>query len=201
MNDTGIFNRGGGLRTGLALLAALALVVGLAGVTAETGAGAGAAQTAAKGKKAKCKKKKGKKGSAAAKKGKCKKRKAKKPAPIVRASITWANGDADDADLDLFVFAAGGVKGQASANAIPKSSFTADATGRNGSETFTDLAPKPARAFSFGVCYQVGGSAHTPFTIKYVTADGQSHTQDIDPGSSFHYEFPGGVPIPEFCAD
>jgi hypothetical protein len=190
MNYEGIFfGRGERLKTGLALLTALALVAGLAAVTAEAGSGGPSASTAKK----KCKK--AKKGSAAKKK-KCKKKKAATPAPVVRATLAWTGGDADDADLDLFVFAPDGKVAQPGSNAIPQTSISGDATGRSGTETFTDTDPKPARAFSFGVCYQVGGSAHSPFTIIYVTADGVSHTESRDPGSSFHYDFPGGAPIP-----
>jgi hypothetical protein len=197
MNHEGIFGRGDRLTKVLALLAALALMTGLATVTADAGAGG---PNAAAAKKAKCKKK-GKKADAAKKK-KCKKKKKKKPAPVVRATITWANADAADADLDLFAFAADGTVARPGANTIPNTSISADVVGINGSETFTDLAPKPLRAFSFGVCYQVGGSAHAPFTITYVTADGVSHTESRDPGSSFHYDFPGGPPIPAgYCPD
>ena len=177
--------------TGLALLAILALMMSVTVGTAATASGGGAAEIA---KKKKCKKKK----ASSSKKKKCKKKKKKgaKPAPQVRATITWANADAPDADLDLFAFDASGGVARPGSTTIPNTTTSADVTGQNGTETFTDLAPKPLRAFSFGVCYQVGGSAHAPFTITYITADGQSHTESRDPGSSFHYDFPGGAPIP-----
>jgi hypothetical protein len=188
-----------GLRV-LALIAvlALAITVAVAPVGAAGDPGAGVAK---KGKKCgKKKKKKGKSAEAAKKKkGKCKKTKKKqqpKPAPVVRATITWTNADSPDADLDLFVFDAAGNVAAKGASGIPNATISPDVVGINGSETFTDLAPKPLRTLSFAVCYQVGGSAHAPFEIKYVTADGQTHTENRDPGSSFHYDFPGGAPIP-----
>jgi hypothetical protein len=184
--------------TGLALLAALALALTVTVGSAATAAGGGGAEVA---KKKKCKKSKGKAG--AAKKKKCKKKKkAKPPAPLVRATITWTGAGSADADLDLFVFDASGNTAAKGATAIPKTTMSPDLLGPSGSETFTDLAPKPLRIFSFAVCYQVGGSVHAPFTITYVTADGQSHSEFRDPGSSFHYDFPGGAPIPAgYCPD
>ncbi len=124
------------------------------------------------------------------------------PAPLVRATLTWNGSDSPDPDLDLFVFDANGNRAGNGSNTIPSSSLSPDVVGPAGTETFTDNAPTPLRTFSFGVCYQVGGSAHTPFTITYLTADGQSHTESRDPGSSFHYDFPGGAPIPAgYCPD
>ncbi len=179
----------------LALVGVLALAITVTaapvGASGETGA------ATAKKKAKKCGKKKS--AASAKKKKKCKK---KKSSSLVRATITWQNADADDADLDLFVFDASGGVAAKGASSIPNSKISADITGKNGSETFTDLAPKPLRNLSFGVCYQVGGSAHAPFTITYVTADGQSHVDSRDPGSSFHYDFPGGAPIPAgYCPD
>lgn len=177
-----------GLRL-LALVAVLALAITV--TAAPVGASGDSGAVAAKKKKCG----KGKKSAASSKKKKC-----KKPKQMVRATITWQNADADDADLDLFAFDANGNVAGKGTTAIPKSRISADIVGKNGSETFTDLAPKPLRNFSFGVCYQVGGSAHAPFTITYVTADGQKHTETRDPGSSFHYDFPGGAPIPSgYC--
>ena len=183
--------------TGLALLAILALTLSVTVGTAATAAGGSAAEIAKK-------KKINKKNAGSSKKKKCKKKKKgeDKPAPLVRATITWSNADAADADLDLFAFDASGGIARPGSTTIANTTTSADVTGLNGSETFTDLAPKPLRAFSFGVCYQVGGSAHAPFTITYITADGQSHTETRDPGSSFHYDFPGGPPIPAgYCPD
>jgi hypothetical protein len=181
-----------GLRL-LALVGVLALVitVGTAPIGASGNPGAAAA------KKKKCGKKKPKKqADAAKKKKKCKKKKQNPKPTLVRATITWTNADSADADLDLFVFDASGGVAAKGATTIPNSAISADIVGTNGSETFTDLAPNPLRTLSFGVCYQVGGSAHAPFNISYVTADGQTHTDSKDPGSSFHYDFPGGAPIP-----
>lgn len=184
---------------GLALLAilALALSVTVAAPIGSASGGAGAETAKKKG----CKKK-AKKGADSAKKKKGCKKKKKKQAPLVRATITWANADAPDADLDLFVFDASGKVAAKGASTIPNSTISADVVGLNGSETFTDNAPKPLRPLSFAVCYQVGGSAHAPFTINYTTADGVPHTETRDPGSSFHYDFPGGPPIPAgYCPD
>ena len=177
----------------LALLAAAALAFALVAGPAAQGEQPGA--SIAK----KCKKK-GK--AAAAKKKKCKKKKKKKqPAPVVRATLTWTGADSADADLDLFVFDASGNRAGNGANAIPQSVLSTDAAGLAGTETFTDNTGGK-RVLSFGVCYQVGGSAHAPFTITYTTADGVPHTEFRDPGSSFHYDFPGGAPIPAgYCPD
>lgn len=133
-------------------------------------------------------------------KAKCK-RKRKSDAtrsPVIRATLTWSNGGADDVDMDLFVFDGnGGVAGNGS-NTIPLSSITSDVTGPAGSETFTDslFTPQAARDLSFGVCYSVGGSVHTPFTLTYVTADGVVHGDSQNPGSAFHFDYPGGASIP-----
>jgi hypothetical protein len=175
---------------GLALMAILALVFSVA-VAPVGSASSGGAQTAKK----KCGKKKH--GSAgAAKKKKCKKKKKKAPAPVVRATLTWTEAGSSDADLDLFVFAADGKVAGNGGDTIPLTTLSPDVFGVAGRETFTDNAPKPPRTFSFGVCYEVGGSVHAPFTITYVTADGVSHTDSQNPGSSFHYNYPGGPTIP-----
>ena len=177
---------------GLALLAILALTITTVGATATASGGSAVAA------KKKCKKIKNK-----AKRKKCKKKQQQQqqqPAPLVRATLTWTGGDANDADLDLFVFDANGNRAGNGSDTIPSSTISTDASGTAGTETFTDLAPQPLRSFSFGVCYTVGGSAHTPFTITYITADGVSHTDSQNPGSSFHYDYPGGAPIPSgYC--
>jgi hypothetical protein len=180
--------------TGVALLAALAMIVGgVAGPAASAAGGDAVAVTA----KTKCKK--GFKKVKIKGKVKCKK---KAQAPVVRATITWTEAGSDDADLDLFVFDANGNRSGNGSSGIPQSTISADQSGPAGSETFTDLNFRARRPLSFGVCYQVGGSVHAPFTITYVTADGQSHTESRDPGSSFHYDFPGGAPIPTgYCPD
>jgi hypothetical protein len=123
--------------------------------------------------------------------------------PVIRATLTWSNGGASDVDMDLFVFDSnGGVAGNG-LDTIPLSSLTGDVSGPAGSETFTDslFTPQAARDLSFGVCYQVGGSVHTNFTITYVTADGVIHGDSQNPGSAFHFDYPGGAPIPnDYCA-
>jgi hypothetical protein len=185
-------------RVSLALIAVVALlVVGLSGPSASASGGNTASTAKKKCKKGfKLVKKHGKK--------KCK----KKPAgvvnpPVVRATLTWTGAGSDDADLDLFVFDAAGQRAGNGSNGIPQTTLTPDLHGVAGTETFTDLSFVPTpRTFSFGVCYQVGGSVHAPFTITFMTADGVNHTESRDPGSSFHYDFPGGAPIPAgYCPD
>jgi hypothetical protein len=177
---------------GLVLLALMALLV--AAFWSATPKSQG--QTAVAAKK-KCKK--GKKGKASsAKKKKCKKKKpAAKPAPLVRATLTWAGGG-DSTDFDLWVFDTSGSKGRAAANPIPNTSFTPNATGSNGTEAFTDLIYlKPGRSFSYGVCYQDGGSLHITYKIDFVTADGVHHSDSQELQSDgAHREYDGGAPIP-----
>ena len=181
---------------GLAIIAALALAL------TTVGAGATASSGGAVAAKKKCKKKK----PHAAKKKKCKKKK-KAAAPVVRATLNWSNGGADDVDMDLFVFDVNGNQAGNGSDAIPSSTLSPDVSGPAGSETFTDLAFNQKRALSFGVCYRVGGSVHTDYTITYITADGVSHTEtradDGNPpslGSSAHVNYPGGAPIPDnYC--
>jgi hypothetical protein len=176
---------------GLVLLALMALLV--AAFWSATPKSQG--QTAVAAKK-KCKK--GKKGKASsAKKKKCKKKKPAKPAPLVRATLTWAGGG-DSTDFDLWVFDTSGSKGRAAANPIPNTSFTPNATGSNGTEAFTDLIYlKPGRSFSYGVCYQDGGSLHITYKIDFVTADGVHHSDSQELQSDgAHREYDGGAPIP-----
>jgi hypothetical protein len=167
------------------IVAALALAITIAG----TATAAPGASKAAK----KCKKRH------STKKKKCNKRRADaRPSPVIRATLTWSNGGADDVDMDLFVFDADGNRAGNGSNTIPLTSMTPDFSGPAGNETFTDslFTPQAARDLSFGVCYTVGGSVHTPFTLTYVTADGVVHGDSQNPGSSFHYDYPGGAPIP-----
>lgn len=181
----------------LVLLLAIALV---ASVPAGSAAGT-SGNNAVVAKKKKCKKKK----PHAAKKKECKKKKKKKATPtsVVRATLTWTGAGSDDADLDLFVFDAQGARAGNGSDSIPASQLSPDVHGRSGSETFTDLEPSQHRGFSYGVCYQVGGSVHAPFTITFSIVNGQTHSLSRDPGSSFHYDFPAdGVPIPTaYCPD
>ena len=185
--------------TGLALLAILALMLSVTVGTAATAAGGSAAEIA---KKKKCKKKK----ASSSKKKKCKKKKKKgaKPAPLVRATLTWDT----NADFDLWVFDTAGNRARAASNTIANTTFSANDTMDTdglGPETFTDnIFKKPGRAFSYGVCFQDGGSNPTNFTLDYVTADGVHHTgnQGVDPLGSdgAHREFDGGAPIPaDYC--
>jgi hypothetical protein len=155
-------------------------------------------------KKKKCKKKKS--SAESAKKKKCKKKK-KTVAPVVRATLVWSNGGSDDVDMDLFAFDASGNQAGDGSDTIPSSTLSPDLTGPAGTETFTDLAFNQKRPLSFGVCYMVGGSVHTDYTITFITADGVSHTEtradDGNPpslGSSAHVNYPGGAPIPDnYC--
>ena len=176
----------------LALIAALA--IGTTTVVASAGASSGGAVAAKK----KCKKKK-----VSSAKKKCKKKQTPPGTtntPLVRATLTWQNGGASDVDMDLFAFDANGNRAGNGSDTIPLSTLSPDVTGPQGTETFTDQAFNQKRALSFGVCYTVGGSVHTEFTITYVTADGATHTDSQNPGSSFHYDYPGGAPVPSgYC--
>jgi uncharacterized protein YfaP (DUF2135 family) len=120
---------------------------------------------------------------------------------LVRATVTWGQADnPNNTDVDLFAFDASGARAGNGSNAIPSSILSPDVTGGTGTESFTDLAPNPLRPFSYGVCYKTGGSAHVRFTITYVTSDGVTHTDSQFPGSTFHYEYPGGPTIPaNYC--
>ena len=122
------------------------------------------------------------------------------PLSLVRASVTATQVDTSNFDIDLFVFDASGNRAGNGADAIPQSSLSPDIVGA-GTETFTDLNAGQHRAFSFGVCYAVGGSQHTTFTITFVTSDGASHTETRDAGNSGHFDYPAnGVAIPSgYC--
>ncbi|MGZ5329840.1 MAG: hypothetical protein ACXWFH_00860 [Solirubrobacterales bacterium] len=182
---------------GLALLAALTLVIG--GVAGPVASAAGGESTATVAKKKKKCKKKGKKAESAKKKGCKKKKKGQKPAQLVRATLTW---DTEAPDFDLWVFDQSGNRARAGSNPIANTAFSADDTEGLGPETFTDLRfMKPGRAFSYGVCFQDGGSNPTTFTLVYVTADGVSHTASDTIGSDGGYRtYDGGAPTPDnFC--
>jgi hypothetical protein len=127
--------------------------------------------------------------------------------PLVRATLTWSNGGAMDEDMDLFVFDASGHQAGNGSDTIPNSTMSPDVTGPAGTETFTDQAFNLKRPLSFGVCYMVGGSVHTDYTITYVTADGVTHTETRADdnsltggkdslGSAAHVNYDGGAPIP-----
>ncbi len=173
------------------IVAALAFAITIAG----TATAAPGASKAAK----RCKKKHSTK-----KRKKCRKRRADAMrSPVIRATLTWSNGGADDVDMDLFVFDGnGGMAGDGS-NTIPLSSITPDFAGPSGSETFTDslFTPQAARDLSFGVCYSAGAPVHTDFTLTYVTADGAIHGDSQSPGKTARFDYPGGVAIPSgFCS-
>jgi hypothetical protein len=190
----------------IALLTALALAVGaLIGPTSGA-AGDPLAQTASLKK---CLKK-AKRIDDPKKRKKAKKRCRRKyaviaPIPLVRATLTWdaTNPGGGNIDLDLWVFDANGNKARAALDTIPNTSFTPNITSNPGTETFTDLAFKSrgARNFSYGVCYQDGGSQHALYNLDYVTADGVHHTASEEYGSDGAFTtFNGGAPIPtNFC--
>ena len=184
---------------GVMLVAVMALLVATVGATASASGG-----TAVAAKK-KCKKHK--KQADAAKKKRCKKRKNVPPVSVVRATLNWSNGGASDVDMDLFVFDGEGRRAGNGSDAIPASDLSPDLQGPSGTETFTDLNANQHRPFSFAVCYTVGGSVHTDYTITYLTADGVTHTDtkagDNSLGSSFHVDYSAdGVAIPSgYCPD
>jgi hypothetical protein len=198
--------RGNYTRGGLSLLVILGLAIGLiAGAGASAGgsvAGTSDLQKCLKNADKIKKKKKRKR-----RKRQCRNKYA--PAPpgsLVRATLTWDSeppGGGGNIDLDLWVFDSSGNRARAAANTIPNSSFSANDVNAPGRETFTDLAyVKPgARNFSFGVCYQDGGSQHTIFKLDYVTADGAHHNASQEYGSDgASSTFNGGAPIPaNFC--
>jgi hypothetical protein len=157
-----------------------------------------AAPEAAMAAKKKCKKRH-------AAKMKCKKKRKSNAmrSPVIRATLMWSNGGADDVDMDLFVFDGnGGIAGDGS-DTIPLSSITSDASGPAGFETFTDglFTPQAVRDLSFGVCYSARAPVHTDFSLTYVTADGAVHGDSQSPVKTARYDYPGGIPIPTgFCS-
>ena len=194
--------------TGLALLGALALLVGVIASPVSASGGAVAHTSSLKKclKKAKNKPTKHKRKKARRKCHKKYEPATTKPTPTVRATLTWdANppGGGTNIDLDLWVFDSNGNKARAAADTIPNSSFSANDLTAPGIETFTDnIFTNPGgRAFSYGVCYQDGGSQHTIFKLDYVTADGAHHNASQEFGSDgASASFNGGAPIPSnFC--
>jgi hypothetical protein len=190
---------------GLVLLALVALAAFT--ITATIGSASASSGNAVAAKK-KCKKKNH---AASAKRKRCKPRKNVPQKSVVRATLTWSNGGASDVDMDLFVFDTNGRQAGNGTDAIPASVLSPDVTGPSGTETFTELNGNQPQTLSFGVCYLVGGSVHTDYTITYVTADGVTHSETragdgSDPshpqslGSSAHVNYPGGAPIPaNYC--
>ncbi len=191
----------------LALLAILALAIGVA--TASASGGGVATTSSLKHCLKKAKKKRTHHKRKRARK-RCHKKYAggggtTQPSPMVRATLTWDSNppSGGSIDLDLWVFDSNGNKARAAADTIPNSSFSANDVNAPGTETFTDqIYQNPGgRNFSFGVCYQDGGSQHTIFHLDYVTADGVHHTASQEYGSDgASSSFDGGAPIPaNFC--
>ena len=171
---------------GLALVAALALMVATVGATASASGGSAVAA------KKKCKKKK----AHSAKKKKCKKKTTTAPISMVRATLTWSGGG-DSTDYDLYVFDPSGGTGRAVSNPISNSSFSANAKGTPGTETFTDLNFGAHRAFAFGVCHQDGGNDGSTYSIDYVSASGVHFTDSqagTGDGYNARYSDSGGAP-------
>jgi hypothetical protein len=128
------------------------------------------------------------------KKAKKKCRKKFATAPLVRATLSWSGG-AGNTDYDLYVFL-NGTTARAASNPIPNTSFSANAKGQSGTESFTDLvySKAGARDFQFGVCYQDGGSNPVTYHIDYVTADGVHHTDSQTGEEGFNARYSGGAP-------
>ncbi|MGZ5332748.1 MAG: hypothetical protein ACXWD7_02450, partial [Solirubrobacterales bacterium] len=178
------------------------------GVIAGPSASASGGGTASAAKKKKTKCKPGFKKVAVKVKGKTKKKCRKQAttpttpaptaAPLVRATLTWT-GAGMSGDYDLWVFDANGNKAKAVSNTIPNSSFSGNAAGEAGTETFTDniFVQPGARVFSYGVCQVDGSNNGATFNLDYVTADGVHHAgSDIISDDGGHREFNGGAQIP-----
>jgi hypothetical protein len=193
---------------GLALLASLGLAIGVVEGPAASASGGGVATTSSLKK---CLKK-AKKKRTHHKRKKAKRRCHKKykhhgagTSSLVRATLTWDSNppSGGNIDLDLWVFDSNGNRARAAADTIPNSTFSTNDIDAPGSETFTDLVYKKpgARDFSFGVCYQDGGSQHVIYNLDYVTADGAHHTASEEYGSDGAFStYDGGAPIPSnFC--
>ena len=116
--------------------------------------------------------------------------------PLVRATLTWSGGG-DSTDYDLYVFLGTTTANVRSApGAIPQTTFSPNAKGSTGTETFTDLTfAIPGRDFQFGVCKQGGGNDGSSYTINYVTADGVSHTDtQANHGDGYAAKYTGNPP-------
>jgi hypothetical protein len=163
----------------LALLGLLALTISITvGATASASGGNAVAA------KKKCKTKK-KNHAASAKKKKCKKKKNPAPISLVRATLTWSGGG-DSTDYNLYAFDPSGSAGNVLSNAISSTTFSPNAKGSSGTETFTDLDFAKHRAFGFGVCHQDGGNDGSTYSIDYVSANG-THFTDSQAGTSDGY--------------
>jgi hypothetical protein len=180
----------------LVLVALLGLTLTLVTVNAGK-ASAGPAVAAKK----KCKKK-GKKSAQAAKK-KCKKKKVHTvvlppPAPLVRATVSWPEGD-----LDLNVFDASGNHAgyesppNAVVNHISDSSHSGDVT-NGGSESFTDnifvLGGPSNRKFAYAVCFFHENTA--TFTGVTSTGTTETLTRTYSAGIQWNLTEAGGPPVP-----
>lgn len=115
-------------------------------------------------------------------KKKCRKKKGLTGMPYLRATLRWTGGVAAT-DLDLYVFDPSGAtaSSRAGSNPIPNTTFSGNAIGPSGTETFTDLIAifPGAREFKFGVCHQEdGGWTGGSYTIEWFTADGNHHHPD-----------------------
>ena len=150
---------------GLALIAALALMVATVGATASASGGSAVAA------KKKCKKKKK---AQSAKKKKCKKKKATATTAIsqVRATLTWSEA-ATTRDYGPVRLRPERRYGQGGSDPISKTSFTLpNAIGSLGhGDIHRSSTSTSTVRFAFGVCYQDGGNdgSHA-YTIDYVTA-------------------------------
>ncbi len=86
---------------------------------------------------------------------------------------------------------------RSASNPIANTTFSGNAKGSSGTETFTDLIFKvPGRNFQFGVCKQDGGNDGSSYNIDYVTADGVHHTDtQSGHGDGYAAKYSGGAPI------
>ena len=182
------------------------VAIGALSVAMTVGPAAGASGGHAVAAKKKCKKKKSKSSAESAKKKKCKKKK-KAVAPVVRATLNWSNGGSNDVDMDLFVFGASGHRRATAPTRSPRAPSLRTSLVRLEARRSPTWRSTRSGTLSFGVCYMVGGSVHTDYTITYVTADGVTHTEtradDGNPpslGNSAHVNYPGGTSIPsDYC--
>jgi hypothetical protein len=180
----------------LGLLIPALVAIGALSIAVTAGSAAGPSGGHAVAAKKKCKKKKSKSSAESAKKKKCKKKKTTAPISMVRATLTWSGGG-DSTDYDLYVFDPSGGTGRAVSNPISNSSFSSNATGSSGSETFTDLNFGAHRAFDFGVCHQDGGNDGSTYSIDYVSASGVHFTDSqagTGDGYNARYSDSGGAP-------
>ena len=116
--------------------------------------------------------------------------------PLIRATLNWSAGSGNT-DYDLYVFEGSTTASVRSAtNPIAQTTFSPNAKGATGTETFTDLTfAVPGRNFQFGVCKQDGGNDGSTYTITYVTADGVSHSDtQSSHGDGYAAKYVGNPP-------